>query len=86
MKFFEAARHIAHRRAAVLCYFSRVPQTRQTLLRKAADLIGRDELASGLKVPVSVLEAWMNGTGIMPARKLSALADLLDKISHPPKH
>ena len=59
--------------------------TRQELLRKAADLLGRDELATGLKVPLDVLEAWMSGAGTMPARKLSALADLLDEASNPPR-
>ena len=53
------------------------------MLRKAADLLGRDELANGLKVPVPVLESWMNGTDTIPARKLSALSDLLEEISHP---
>ena len=56
--------------------------TRQALLRKAADLLGRDELASGLKVPVPVLESWMNGQSSIPARKLSALSELLEEISH----
>lgn len=56
------------------------------MLRKAADLLGRDALATGLKVPLDVLEAWMSGAGTMPARKLSALADLLDQMSHRPKH
>ena len=55
------------------------------MLRKAADLLGRDELATGLKVPLDVLEAWMSGAGTMPARKLSALADLLDEASNPPR-
>jgi len=57
-------------------------ETRQALLRKAADLLGRDELASGLKVPINVLEGWMTGKGSIPVRKLSALADLLEQISH----
>lgn len=55
------------------------------MLRKAADLLGRAELASGLNVPVTVLEAWINGKGSIPARKLSTLADLLDAVSNPPQ-
>jgi hypothetical protein len=55
--------------------------TRQTLLRKAADLVGRERLACGLSVPLGVLEAWMNGHATMPERKLAALADLLDDVS-----
>lgn len=55
------------------------------MLRKAADLLGKDELATGLKVPVTVLESWMNGQSSIPAHKLSALADLLDEVSSPPQ-
>jgi len=55
------------------------------LLRKAAALVGREELAVGLKVPLNLLDAWINGHATMPDRKLGALADLLDGISNPPK-
>jgi hypothetical protein len=62
-----------------------VPDTRQTLLRKAAALVGREELAAGLKVAPTLLDAWMNGQATVPDRKLAALADLLDGISNRPK-
>jgi hypothetical protein len=55
------------------------------LLLRAAALIGRDELAVGLKVHPSLLDAWMSGHASMPDRKLATLADLLDQISNPPK-
>src|SRR5688572_14422223 len=58
---------------------------RPTLLRKAAALVGHDELAAALKVPRSLLDAWMNGQATMPDRKLTLLADFLDGISNPPK-
>jgi hypothetical protein len=79
----DAISHTAlHRLAATL---REVPDTRQTLLRKAAALGGREELAAGLKVAPTLLDAWMNGLATVPDRKLAALADLLDDISNPPK-
>jgi hypothetical protein len=58
---------------------------RSELLRKAAALVGHDELAAALKVPASMLDAWINGHATMPDRKLSLLADFLDGLSNPPK-
>jgi hypothetical protein len=52
--------------------------TRQLLLKKAAQLFGRADLAVRLKVPVALLDAWIAGHGTMPDRKLALLADLLD--------
>ena len=52
----------------------------QHLLKEAAKLVGKEQLARGLRVPQSVLEAWMNGHATMPERKLLLLADLLDRI------
>lgn len=54
--------------------------TKQALLRKAADLIGRGELAVRLKVPPHLLDAWMRGLATMPDRKLGLLADLIERI------
>jgi hypothetical protein len=56
-------------------------QTRQELLRKAANLVGREELAVRLKVPVTTLDAWMEGQATMPDRKLILLAEVLDQFS-----
>jgi hypothetical protein len=52
--------------------------TRQLLLKKAAQLLGRTDLAIRLKVPVPLLDAWIAGHGSMPDRKLTLLADLLE--------
>jgi hypothetical protein len=53
--------------------------TRQFLLKTAAELYGRTDLAIRLKVPVPLLDAWIAGHGTMPDRKLALLADLLDR-------
>jgi hypothetical protein len=58
---------------------------KQDLLRRAADLMGLDELALGLKVSRSMLDAWISGRLSMPNRKLTALGDLLDEVSSPTK-
>ena len=60
-------------------------ESRQALLRKAVSLVGRDALASGLKVPMTVLDGWLSGNGTLPDGKLSALIQVLDEISRPPK-
>lgn len=59
--------------------------SRQILLSKAAELIGRQELASGLNISPAVLDSWISGSRSMPDGKLSALANLLEEISNPPK-
>lgn len=51
------------------------------LLRKAADLLGEDDLAARLRVPTTLLDAWMRGLAAMPDSKLLLLADVLDKIA-----
>jgi hypothetical protein len=63
----------------------RDPSTTQRLLRKAADLLGTDELAIALKVPRHLLDAWMSGHASMPDRKLLLLIDALDKFGRPEK-
>jgi hypothetical protein len=55
------------------------------LLSKAAKLIGRQALASGLNISPALLDSWINGSGSMPDGKLSVLASLLEEISNPPK-
>jgi len=59
--------------------------TKQGLLRKAAQLMGREQLAASLKVPVSLLDAWISGHAAMPDRTLIVLADILDKFGRPEK-
>ena len=57
--------------------------TKQELLRRAATLVGVEQLATALKVQPSLLEAWMTGRAAMPDRKLIVLAEFLDGISQP---
>jgi transcriptional regulator with XRE-family HTH domain len=54
--------------------------TKLQLLRQAAKLVGNEELAKRLNVPLTLLEAWLRGLATMPDRKLLTLADLLDKL------
>ena len=63
----------------------REPTTTQRLLRKAAHLLGPEELAVALKVPRHLLDAWMSGHASMPDRKLLLLIDALDKFGRPEK-
>lgn len=58
--------------------------TKQNLLRMAAARIGRAELARRLKIPESLLEAWIGGHASMPDRKLLLLAELLDQLGDAP--
>ena len=58
---------------------------KQDLLKRAAKLVGADNLAQALKVPQHLLEAWMDGHATVPARKLVALAEYMEEITLPPK-
>jgi hypothetical protein len=55
--------------------------TKRWLLRQAADLLGEDDLAVRLRVPATLLDAWVRGLAAMPDRKLLLLADVLNKIA-----
>ena len=55
-----------------------VETTKQRLLREAAALMGRRELAERLKVSEPELEGWIGGSAKMPDRKLLVLANVLD--------
>lgn len=52
--------------------------TKQRLLREAARLMGRRELAQRLKVTEAALDDWIAGSAEMPDRKLLLLANILD--------
>jgi hypothetical protein len=67
-------------RVTLLWYVVRAvaQKARQRLLRQAAELMGREELAIRLKVPAPLLDARMRGFAAMPDRKLVLLADALD--------
>ncbi len=51
---------------------------KQRLLKEAVDRFGQDRVATALRVPVHLLQAWLHGHASMPDRKLLQLADLLD--------
>ena len=53
---------------------------RRELLRSAAELLGRTELAVALKVKRRLLDAWLAGYALMPDHKFVALAGILDKL------
>lgn len=58
--------------------------TKRRLLKRAAELMGKDELAIRLGVPVTLLEAWTEGQATMPDRKLLKLADALAQFTTKP--
>lgn len=64
---------------ACCCYRGVAETTKQRLLRQAANLLGREELAVRLGVPVTLLDAWSQGLASMPDRKLVLLAEVLDQ-------
>ena len=47
--------------------------------------MGKDELAARLRVPVTLLDAWIRGMASIPDRKVLQLADLLDKLGRSEK-
>lgn len=55
--------------------------TKRRLLEGAERLLGRKELAAGLKVTEPLLEAWIVGMIELPDRKLLLLAELLEKFA-----
>jgi transcriptional regulator with XRE-family HTH domain len=59
--------------------------TKQSLLRKAAGLMGQRELAARLKVSHSQLENWISGDANMPDGMLLKLAQVLDAWRDAPK-
>jgi hypothetical protein len=78
--FFVASPEIAA--YPVVRYIRRaLSPTTQNMLRKAADLMGEEELAVALKVPRHLLQAWISGHASMPDRKLMMLIDALDKFA-----
>ena len=59
-------------------------QTKQRLLREGVKLLGREEVAVQLQVPLTRLNAWLRGRATMPDAKLPTLADrMLEKLSKP---
>ena len=58
-----------------------ITATKQHLLERAAKLLGHDELARRLNVPVALLKAWMSGDTTMPDSQLLNLAHVMDTVS-----
>ena len=55
---------------------------KQILLKKAAELMGsREELAARLKVPGSLVEAWIKGDATMPDGQLMNLSATLNALA-----
>lgn len=48
---------------------------KQRLLREGVKLLGRDEVAAHLRVPLARLTQWLRGVAAMPDGKLPRLAD-----------
>ena len=54
----------------------------QLLLRKLVKQIGREEVATHLGVPISLLDEWIEGHTTMPTRNLVVLAQVVDRVLH----
>jgi transcriptional regulator with XRE-family HTH domain len=55
---------------------------KQRLLREGVKLLGREEVATRLRVSPVLLNAWLRGRASMPDQKLASLADrMLEKLS-----
>jgi hypothetical protein len=57
---------------------------KQRLLKQAEKLMGRKELAAGLRVTEGQLASWVEGFTDMPDRKLLLLSELLEKFANKP--
>ena len=55
------------------------------LLSKAADLIGRQKLASRLNISPALLDSWISGSRSVPDGKLMELARTMDQLSREKK-
>lgn len=54
---------------------------KQELLRRCANLIGRDELAARLRISADLLDAWIRGDVAVPNRQLLPLAATLNHLA-----
>ena len=54
---------------------------KRQVLQRAAELVGRDQLAERLGTPETQLDVWIRGQAAMPDGKLFVLAALLDKVA-----
>lgn len=53
---------------------------KRRILQQATEVIGREQLAGRLGVPVTVLEAWQRGESSMPDGQLLKIAIMLDDL------
>ena len=58
-----------------------MPEARQLVLIRATELLPRNELATRLKIPQSLLDAWIGGHAKIPDRKFVMLVDLIDALT-----
>ena len=60
--------------------------TKQRLLQEGVKLLGREAMATHMRVPLNLLDIWLRGLATMPDRKLLLLADLiLGRLDERPK-
>lgn len=57
---------------------------KQELVRRCADLIGREQLAARLGIPTALLDAWIRGEVTMPNGQLLPLATSLNQLAKEP--
>ena len=57
----------------------------QEILEQAEKLLGRKEIATGLKVKEDIVRSWCQGTGTLSDSHLLRLADLLAKYAEAKK-
>ena len=54
---------------------------KQQLVRRCADLMGREQLALRLGIPTALLDAWIRGEVTMPNAQLLPLATSLNQLA-----
>ena len=53
---------------------------KRRILQQATEMVGREELAGRLAVPVTVLDGWQRGEGSMPDGQLLKVVIMLDSL------
>ena len=56
-------------------------QSRRSIVEQAERLLGRKQIAEGLKVSEDVVKSWCDGTGTLSDSHLMRLSDLLAKFA-----
>jgi hypothetical protein len=60
-----------------------IASPKQRMLQRVAELVGHEELALRLNVPLTLLDLWIRGLAPIPDRKVLPLADLLESLGQP---